>query len=99
MGRQQRADLRIRLSRRQPRTREHLAGRTRAGARPQHRRGSMTRTAIGAAAALAIALATAGTLRAQQPDFSKVEIKTTKVAGNFYTLEGQGGMIGVLAGP
>lgn len=38
-------------------------------------------------------------LAAQQPDFSKVEIKTTKVAGNFYTLEGQGGMIGVLAGP
>jgi glyoxylase-like metal-dependent hydrolase (beta-lactamase superfamily II) len=36
---------------------------------------------------------------AQAPDFSKVEIKTTKVADNFYTLEGQGGMIGVLAGP
>ena len=36
---------------------------------------------------------------AQQPDFSKVEIKTTKIAGNFYTLEGQGGTIGVLAGP
>jgi cyclase len=33
------------------------------------------------------------------PDYSKVEIKTTKVAGNFYTLEGQGGMIGILAGP
>jgi glyoxylase-like metal-dependent hydrolase (beta-lactamase superfamily II) len=33
------------------------------------------------------------------PDFSKVEIKTTKIADNFYTLEGQGGMIGVLAGP
>jgi glyoxylase-like metal-dependent hydrolase (beta-lactamase superfamily II) len=35
----------------------------------------------------------------QQQDFSKVEIKTTKVAGNFYTLEGLGGTIGVLAGP
>jgi len=34
-----------------------------------------------------------------QPDFSKVEIKTTKLADNFYTLEGQGGTIGVLAGP
>jgi len=34
-----------------------------------------------------------------QPDFSKVEIKTTNVKGNFYTLEGQGGTIGVLAGP
>ena len=37
--------------------------------------------------------------RAQQPDFSQVQIKTTKIAGNFYTLEGQGGTIGVLAGP
>ncbi len=34
-----------------------------------------------------------------QPDFSKVEIKTTKVGNNLYTLEGTGGMIGVLAGP
>jgi len=34
-----------------------------------------------------------------QPDFSKVEIKTTKISSNFYTLEGQGGTIGVLAGP
>ena len=33
------------------------------------------------------------------PDFSKVEIKTTKIADNFSTLEGQGGTIGVLAGP
>ncbi len=33
------------------------------------------------------------------PDFSKVEIKTTKVGNNLYTLEGQGGMIGVLVGP
>jgi len=36
---------------------------------------------------------------AQPPDFSQVQIKTTKVAGNLYTLEGQGGTIGVLAGP
>jgi cyclase len=36
---------------------------------------------------------------AQAPDFSKVEIKTTKIGTNFYTLEGQGGTIGVLAGP
>src|SRR5580700_9875076 len=35
----------------------------------------------------------------QQVDFSKVEIKTTKLANNFYTLEGSGGTIGVLAGP
>jgi len=33
------------------------------------------------------------------PDFSKVEIKTTKLADNFYALEGQGGTIGVLPGP
>jgi cyclase len=34
-----------------------------------------------------------------QPDFSKVEIKTTKITDKFYTLEGQGGMIGILTGP
>ena len=34
-----------------------------------------------------------------QQDFSKVEIKTTHVAGNVYLLEGQGGNIGVSAGP
>jgi cyclase len=36
---------------------------------------------------------------AQPPDFSKVEIKTTKLTPNFYVLEGQGGAIGVLVGP
>lgn len=41
----------------------------------------------------------AGFACAQQPDFSKVQVKTTKVADNFYTLEGQGGMVGVLVGP
>ncbi len=34
----------------------------------------------------------------QQSDFSKVEIKATKVAGNVYMLEGSGGNIGVCAG-
>jgi len=34
-----------------------------------------------------------------QQDFSKVEIKTNKVTSNFYTLDGQGGTIGVLVGP
>jgi len=33
------------------------------------------------------------------PDFSKVEIKTTQLAPDFWTLEGQGGTISVLAGP
>lgn len=37
--------------------------------------------------------------QAPQPDFSKVEIKTTKISDNFYTLAGQGGTIGVLTGP
>src|SRR5579863_7066033 len=37
--------------------------------------------------------------QAPQPDFSKVEIKTTKVTNSFYTLDGQGGTIGVLVGP
>src|SRR6202451_2911223 len=37
--------------------------------------------------------------QAPQPDFSKVEIKTTKISNNFYTLDGQGGTIGVLVGP
>jgi glyoxylase-like metal-dependent hydrolase (beta-lactamase superfamily II) len=32
-------------------------------------------------------------------DFSKVEIKTTKLSDKFYTLEGSGGMIGILTGP
>ena len=36
---------------------------------------------------------------AAQQDFSKVEIKTQKVAGNVYLLEGSGGNIGVSAGP
>jgi cyclase len=33
------------------------------------------------------------------PDFSKVEIKANKVTDKFYTLDGQGGTIGVLFGP
>jgi cyclase len=37
---------------------------------------------------------------AQAPqDFSKVEIKTTKISNTFYTLEGAGGTIGILVGP
>ncbi len=48
---------------------------------------------------LAFSLALAAPALAQQPDMSQVQIKTTKIAGNFYTLEGQGGTIGVLAGP
>ena len=35
----------------------------------------------------------------QQQDFSKVEIKATKLTNNFSKLDGQGGTIGVLTGP
>ena len=35
----------------------------------------------------------------QQTDYSKVEIKTTKIGDNFYTLEGSGGTISALTGP
>ncbi|MBI2818650.1 MAG: MBL fold metallo-hydrolase [Acidobacteria bacterium] len=34
-----------------------------------------------------------------QQDFDTVEIKSTRIIDNFYTLEGRGGTIGVLAGP
>jgi len=47
-----------------------------------------------------VMLCAAPAARAQgQQDFSQVQIKTTKLAGNFYTLVGQGGTIGVLPGP
>ena len=47
-------------------------------------------------AATALLMATAALA---QQDLSKVEIKTTKITDKFYTLEGQGGTIGVLVGP
>ena len=53
----------------------------------------------GIRSSLVAALATvAGTASAQQQDFSKVEIKVTKVAGNVYMLEGAGGNIGASVG-
>ncbi len=48
-------------------------------------------------AALAVLTLGAGVAPAQN-DFSKVEIKATKVAGNVYMLEGSGGNIGVSVG-
>jgi cyclase len=51
------------------------------------------------AMAMAIGAAPAHGQGQTQPDFSKIEIKTTKLGNNFYTLEGQGGTIGFLAGP
>jgi glyoxylase-like metal-dependent hydrolase (beta-lactamase superfamily II) len=56
----------------------------------------MTRFRSLAAAAFLVALAPAA---AAQQDFSKVQVKATKLADNFYTLEGQGGTIGALVGP
>jgi glyoxylase-like metal-dependent hydrolase (beta-lactamase superfamily II) len=51
-------------------------------------------------AALCIASFAAVSAYAQgAPDFSKVEIKATKIAPNFWVLEGQGGAIGVFPGP
>jgi cyclase len=52
-----------------------------------------------AIALLAMTVCVSAAAQAQQQDFSQVQIKTTKIAGNFYTLDGSGGTIGVLAGP
>src|SRR5690242_20964847 len=51
------------------------------------------------AAGFALSLAFAAAALAQQTDYSKVEIKTTRLADDFYTLEGQGGTVSVLTGP
>src|SRR3954470_24920744 len=63
---------------------------------------TMTRRILSSLAGLAvlILLVAPRALDAQaQQDFSQVQIKTTKLANNFYTLDGQGGTIGVLSGP
>jgi len=57
---------------------------------------NMWLAAVGAATLTGATLAQA---QNGQPDFSKVEIQTTKPADNFYVLEGRGGAIGVLTGP
>src|SRR2546425_198257 len=51
---------------------------------------------LAAIAALAMAISAGAQ---NQQDFSKVEIKTNKISDKFYTLDGQGGTIGVLTGP
>lgn len=53
----------------------------------------------GVVAVAALALVQGSALAQPKMDFSKVEIKATKVAGNVYVLYGQGGNIGVSAGP
>ncbi|HKP81775.1 MAG TPA: MBL fold metallo-hydrolase [Pyrinomonadaceae bacterium] len=47
---------------------------------------------------LTLLLVFAAAVQAQQTDYSKVQIKATKVAGNVYMLEGAGGNIGVSVG-
>jgi len=47
----------------------------------------------------ALALLASTSLAAQQQDFSKVEIKASKVRGNIWMLDGTGGNIGVSVGP
>jgi cyclase len=46
-----------------------------------------------------VMVACVGVQAQAQQDLSQVQIKTTKVAANFYTLDGSGGTIGVLTGP
>src|SRR2546426_10543906 len=57
---------------------------------------TMRRTAILVALVTLVAVMAAAQ---GQPDFSQVQIKPTKINDKFYTLEGQGGMIGLLTGP
>lgn len=64
----------------------------------------MKKTMLGLGAAVLLttpvfAQAPAAPAPAAATDYSKVEIKTTKLADNVYTLEGSGGTIGFLAGP
>jgi cyclase len=59
----------------------------------------MARNAIRTILIFAAALALLAVTASAQQDFSKVEVKTTKVSDNFYTLAGAGGMVGVLIGP
>jgi glyoxylase-like metal-dependent hydrolase (beta-lactamase superfamily II) len=49
-------------------------------------------------AAVAVIFFAGAEAHAQQQDFSKVEIKATKISGNVYMLEGSGGNIGVSVG-
>ncbi len=58
----------------------------------------MTRLAHRLAASTLAFLAVSPALAQTPPDFSKVEIHTTQLAPDFWTLEGAGGTISVLAG-
>lgn len=59
-------------------------------------------TLVGLAASIAVlaqAQQAPPVVRAPPIDFDKVEIKTTRLSDDFFTLEGQGGTISVLTGP
>jgi glyoxylase-like metal-dependent hydrolase (beta-lactamase superfamily II) len=55
---------------------------------------------VGTILSASLLLLAAGAVQGQQTrDFSKVQIKATRIADDFYTLEGEGGTISVLTGP
>ncbi len=58
----------------------------------------MAKIAIPTTFILAAALAAVAVTASAQQDFSKIEVKPTKITNSFYTLEGAGGMVGVLVG-
>ncbi|WP_298236204.1 MBL fold metallo-hydrolase [uncultured Azohydromonas sp.] len=60
------------------------------------RTNTFLRSALALAAGLTLTLAAQAQ---QERDFSKVEIKTNRLAADFHTLDGQGGTISVLSGP
>ena len=59
----------------------------------------MTRLAHRLAASTLAFFAALPALAQSTPDFGKIEIRTTQLAPDFWTLEGAGGTISVLAGP
>src|SRR5437870_6028316 len=69
------------------------------------RKGSLVSTAVTLVVAITFLVIARAVLfgppaeaQQQQPDWSKVQIKATKVAGNIYMLEGQGGNIAASVG-
>lgn len=65
---------------------------------PSPARAGLLARAMKRALGFALLVGALGVANAQQQDFSKVQIKATKVAGNVYMLEGSGGNIGVSVG-
>src|SRR5205814_8975345 len=59
----------------------------------------MKLTAIRSLVAILAVFAIMAVCANAQQDFSNVQVKTNKISNNFYTLDGQGGTIGLLVGP